>query len=87
MGNVTLGSATGLSALDLYSMGLIPAAEVLSTILIVDTKVGEGGVRKGGKPRTSSIADIELIEVKPQRNFKLGIYLLHENGREPSAAN
>ena len=83
---------TGLSALDLYVMGIIPASEVPDTFILRDveetstrdtvraTKVPvriEDIVAAMG-PRIPS-ADTEL------KDFRLGIYLLHEENRPPTA--
>lgn len=75
------GAATGLSALDLYVMGLIGPDEVPETFLVVGATAG-----KGGESMPVRIADIIAANGPPkegQREFKLGIYLLHEDGREP----
>ena len=85
---------TGLSALDLYAMGMIPPSEVPDTFILRDveetstldtvraTKVPvriEDIIAAMG-PRVPSAAD-------ERKDFRLGIYLLHENDRPPSASD
>ena len=89
-----IGLPTGLSALDLYTMGMIPASEVPDTFILRDveetstrdtvraTKVPvriEDIIAAMG-PRVPSAAD-------ERKDFRLGIYLLHENHRPPSASD
>jgi hypothetical protein len=83
------GAATGLSALDLYVMGLIGPEEVPETLLIMGASTGENGAR-GGVDVPVRIADIIAANGpqnpparSAQRRFRLGIYLLFEDGREP----
>ena len=82
--------ASGLSALDLYAMGMVPPTEVSETFILRD-------VRKTETPRTVratkvpvSIADIVAAmgprlpaAQEARREFRLGVYLLHEDGRPP----
>ena len=85
---------TGLSALDLYAMGMIPPSEVPDTFILRDvvetpawdtvraTKVPvriEDIIAAMG-PRVPSAAN-------ERKDFRLGIYLLHENNRPPSASD
>ena len=80
----------GMSALDLYAMGLMPAEEVPDTFLLT-------GVRQTGENRYEAkktpirIADIIAASgprVPPasasQREFRLTVYMLHEDGRQPN---
>ena len=92
--NPYTGLPRGLSALDLYVMGMIPASEVPDTFILRD--VEETSTRdtvRGTKvpvriediiatmgPRIPSAAD-------ERKDFRLGIYLLHENHRPPSASD
>jgi hypothetical protein len=87
-----LGAPGGLSALDLYSMGLIGPEEVPDTFFISGAKQTAEGGYTGGDMVTVRIADI-LAANGPQdppvkdapRRFRFQIYLLHEDGREPDA--
>ena len=83
---------SGLSALDLYVMGLIPPTEVPDTFLLTDVQdTGTYGTVRATKVPVR-IEDI-VAALGPrvpaadtaQREFKIGIYLLHENGRPPRA--
>ena len=84
--------ATGLSALDLYVMGMIPPEEVGPTFLLRD--VVETGTR--GRYRATKVpVRIEDIVAamgprvpassEQRRVFRLGVYLLHEGDRAPRA--
>ena len=81
---------TGLSALDLYVMGMIPATEVPDTFLLTDVQETNtwGTVRATKVP--VRIEDI-VAAMGPRvpaadasrKEFRLGVYLLHEDGRPP----
>ncbi len=84
------GAPTGLSALDLYSMGLIGPEEVPDTFFIANARPAEGAGYKDGDVVSVKIADI--VEAngaqnppvgEAQHDFRFQIYLLHEDGREP----
>ena len=84
------GAATGLSALDLYVMGMIGPEEVPDTFLITGSTRGDDGLNRGGTDTPVRIADIVKANgarnppaKDAQRQFKLGIYLLFEDGRGP----
>jgi hypothetical protein len=87
-----LGAPGGLSALDLYSMGLIGPEEVPDTFFISGAKQAEDGGYTGGEMVKVQIADIiaangpqdPSVKDAPNR-FRFQIYLLHEDGREPDA--
>ena len=80
----------GLSDLDLYVMGMIPPEEVRPTFLLRDVvETGTRGVVRATKvpvriediiaamgPRVPSASE-------QRRVFRLGVYLLHEDGRPP----
>lgn len=82
----------GLSDLDLYVMGMIPPEEVRPTFLLRDVvETGKRGVVRATKvlvriedivaamgPRVPSASE-------QRKRFKLGVYLLHEDGRAPRA--
>ena len=83
---------TGLSALDLYAMGMIPASEVPDTFILRDVEETSTGDRVRGTKVPVRIEDI--IAAMGQRipsaatelkDFRLGIYLLHEENRPPTA--
>jgi hypothetical protein len=85
-----LGAPSGLSALDLYSMGLIGPEEVPDTFFLAKMQRAEDGGYKGGEMVTVRIADI--VEAngpqnppakEAQHDFRFEVYLLHEDGREP----
>jgi hypothetical protein len=85
----------GLSALDLYLMGMIEANEVPDMTLIHGVKRTESGGYDGAdaKPVTVKLADIIAAggPRKPaakdaQHDFTIRIYLLHEDGRPPDPA-
>lgn len=87
------GVATGLSALDLYSMGLIGPDEVPDTFFIANSVPSPDGNRHGGEKVDVTIADIIAANgpQKPspkdsQRRFQFQIYVLHEDGRPPDPA-
>lgn len=79
--------ASGLSPYDLYLMGLLEPEEVPPTFFISQTKMGPNGEHTGGTDVPVRITD--LIKYNgPRRasgraDYKLGIYLLHEDGRQP----
>ena len=82
----------GLSALDLYVMGMIPPTEVPETFLLTDVQETDtwGTVRATKVPvRIEDIVAAMGPRVPAadtaQREFRLGIYLLHRNGRPPRA--
>lgn len=84
--------AMGLSDLDLYIMGMIPPEDVRPTFLLRDVvETGTRGVVRATKvpiriedivaalgPRVPSSSE-------QRKEFKLGVYLLHEDGRAPRA--
>jgi len=86
------GAATGLSALDLYCMGLIGPEDVPETFYIAGAKMDASGA-KGGEAMPVRIADIIAVNgprtppaKDAQRQFRFEIYLLHEDGRGPDPA-
>lgn len=83
---------SGLSALDLYAMGLIGPTEVPDTFMLTNIDQISGDRVKATKVPVR-IADIIAAtgprqpDVKQsQKSFKLGIYLLTEPGRQPDPA-
>ncbi|HWC96780.1 MAG TPA: hypothetical protein VG456_08525 [Candidatus Sulfopaludibacter sp.] len=87
------GVPTGLCSLDLYQMGLIPPEEVTDTFFIAGAK--ETGVNEyqGGSPVPVTIAGIveangprAAIPHESPHDYRLEIYLLHEDGRPPDPA-
>ena len=87
------GAPKGLSALDLYSMGMIGPDEVPETFFISGAVPdGKGGLTGGDKVPVR-IADV-IAANGPQNppakdamhHFKFQIYLLYEDGREPNPA-
>ncbi|HEX3149279.1 MAG TPA: hypothetical protein VHR66_14490 [Gemmataceae bacterium] len=79
----------GLSALDLYAMGILPPEKVPDMFLLRDLK---GGDRVQATKVTVRIEDIiaamgprEPSSAKEQKEYRLGVYLLHEPGREADA--
>ena len=83
---------TGLSALDLYVMGMIPPTQVPDTFLLRD--VQETGTR--GRVRATKVPvriDDIIAAMGPRlpvadasrKGFRLGVYLLHEGGRPARA--
>ncbi|MEX2530519.1 MAG: hypothetical protein WD960_07090 [Gemmatimonadota bacterium] len=80
----------GVSALDLYTMGLIPPEDVPETFVLVDQEPleEEGRVRARKVPvRVEDIIAGSGVRVPPaheaQREFRMGVYLLHEEDRAP----
>ena len=84
----------GLTALDLYVMGLIPADEVPDTFLLTDVEGTRTRLSTGDTVRATKVpVRIEDIVAAmgprvpaadtAQKEFTLGIYLLHEDGRPP----
>ena len=82
--------ATGLSALDLYVMGMIPPSEVPDTFLLRD--VQETDTRDTVRATKVPIRIEDIVAVMGPRvpaagvsrkEFRLGVYLLHEEGRPP----
>ena len=81
---------TGLSALDLYVMGMIPPSDVPATFLLRDVEETNTPRRVRATKVPVRIDDI-VAAMGPrapaadaaQRDFRLGIYLLHEDGRLP----
>jgi len=77
-------SPLGLSALDLYVMGLIAPEEVPETFLLTNPKDLGGNIVRGDKTpiRIADILSANGPRKPPaaasQREFKLGIYLLYE---------
>ena len=79
--------ARGLSALDLYAMGMIPPEEVPDTFIL---QVAEGTEARGTVRATKVPVRIEdVIEVmgprtpaadESRKEFRLGVYLLHDGG-------
>ena len=84
--------AMGLSDLDLYAMGMIPPEEVRPTFLLSDAvETGTRGVFRATKVPVR-IEDIVAAmgprvpaASEQRRVFRLGVYLLHEDGRAPRA--
>ena len=84
--------AEGLSDLDLYVMGMIPPEEVRPTFLLRDAvETDRRGVFRARKVPVT-IEDIvaamgpRVPHASEQRRvFRLGVYLLHEDGRAPRA--
>ena len=84
--------ATGLSDLDLYVMGMIPPEEVKPTFLLRDVvETGTRGLVRATKVPVR-IEDIVAVmgprvpaASEQRRVFRLGVYLLHEDGRAPRA--
>ena len=82
--------ATGLSALDLYVMGMIPPTEVPDTFILRDVQETD---RRGTVRATKVPVRIEDIVAAmgprvpaadvSRKEFRLGVYLLHEDGRPP----
>ena len=77
--------ARGLSALDLYAMGMIPPEEVPDTFIlrVAEGTVPEGRVRATKVPvRIEDVIDAMGPRVPPaiesRTEFRLGVYLLHE---------
>lgn len=83
---------TGLAALDLYVMGLLPANQVPDTFMLANiVPLGNGRVRATKVPvRISDIISAmgprQPSADQAQRRFTLGVYLLHEPGRQPDPA-
>jgi hypothetical protein len=83
---------SGASALDLYVMGLMPPEEVPETFVLVDQeRVGDNRIEARKVPvRIQDIIAGSGVRNPPahdaQREFRLGVYLLHEDGREPDSA-
>ena len=83
---------TGLSALDLYAMGMISPSGVPETFILRDVQETDrrDTVRAARVPiRIEDIVSAMGPRVPAadasRKEFKLGIYLLHENGRPPRA--
>ena len=80
--------ATGLSALDLYVMGMISASEVPDTFILRDVQdTGDWRTVRATKVPVR-ISDIvaamgarQPSAAESQKEFRLGVYLLHEPGR------
>ena len=83
--------ATGLSALDLYVMGLIPANQVPDTFVLRDVRqVDWNRVRATKVPvRIEDIVSVMGPRLPGAnaslKEFRLGVYLLHEDHRRPRA--
>ena len=81
---------SGLSALDLYAMGMIPPSEVPETFILRDVQETDSWDTVMATKVPVRIEDI-VAAMGPrvpaadvsQKEFKLGIYLLHEDGRPP----
>ena len=83
--NNELRLATGLSALDLYAMGMIPPEEVPDTFIL---RVAEGTQARGTISATKVPVRIEdvIAAMGPRvpaadasrKEFRLGVYLLHD---------
>jgi hypothetical protein len=74
----------GLSALDLYAMGLVPPDEVPDTFIVANTEVAGDGIITGDRVPIG-IADIlkasgvrTPLAASSQREFTLGLYLLFD---------
>ncbi len=80
----------GLSALDLYVMGMIPPNEVPDTFILRDVQETERWDTVRATKVPVRIEDI-VAAMGPrvpaadmsQKEFRLGLYLLHEDGRPP----
>lgn len=84
--------ASGFSALDLYVMGLIAPDEVPDTFLIANPQV-RSGQEVWGERVPVKIQDIVAASGprdpgvhESQKDFTVGLYLLHEGNRPPDAA-
>ena len=83
---------TGLSALDLYVLGMIPATQVPDTFLLRDVEATETRGRFKATKVPVRIDDI-VAAMGPRvpavnasrKEFRLGVFLLHEDGRPPRA--
>ena len=82
--------AAGLSALDLYVMGMIPPEEVSPTFLLRDVVETSTWGRYRATKTPVHIEDIVAAmgprvpaASEQRRVFTLGVYLLHEGGRPP----
>ena len=82
--------ATGLSALDLYVMGMMPADEVPDTFLL--TNVRETASRDTVRATKVPVRIEDIVAAlgprvpsadNSRKEFRLGVYLLHEDGRPP----
>ena len=83
---------TGLSALDLYTMGMILPDEVGPTFLLRDVVETDTPGRYRGRKVPVRIEDVVAVmgprvpaASEQRRVFRLGVYLLHEGGRGPRA--
>ena len=81
---------SGLSALDLYVMGMIPAEEVPDTFLLTDVQETSESETVRATKVPVRIEDIVAVmgprvpaADAAQKEFTLAIYLLHEDGRPP----
>ncbi len=82
--------ATGLSALDLYVMGMIPSSEVPETFILRDVQRTDTWNTVTATKVPVRIEDI-VAAMGPRvpaadasrKEFRLGVYLLHEDGRPP----
>ncbi len=83
---------SGLSALDLYVMGMIPPNEVPETFILRDVQETDRWDTVRATKVPVRIEDI-VAAMGPrvpaadvsQKEFRLGVYLLHEDGRPPRA--
>ena len=84
--------AEGLSDLDLYVMGMIPPEEVRPTFLL--RNVAETGTRRTIRAAKVPVRIADIVAAmgprvpsasEQRRVFRLGVYLLHEDGRAPRA--
>ena len=81
---------SGLSALDLYVMGMIPPTEVPDTFILRDVQETNRWDTVRGTKVPVRVEDI-VAAMGPrvpasdvsQKEFRLGVYLLHEEGRPP----
>lgn len=80
----------GLSALDLYAMGMIPASEVPDTFILRDVEPTEEWHTVKAMKVPVRIEDIVSVmgprlpnSREARRDFRLAVYLLHEDGRPP----
>lgn len=84
------GVPTGLSALDLYLMGMIGEEDVPNTVLVTGSAASADGEHREIQTVPVRVADI-IAACGPrtpsvqeaQRRFTIGIYVLFEDGREP----
>ncbi len=86
----TLFYPKGLSAIDLYVMGMLPANEVPETFILRDVEQTDRWDTVRATKVPVRIEDIvaamgqrEPSSTTSKKEFRLGVYLLHEQGRGP----